>query len=314
MRLDWGEVGISRLIRVFQRLRSLLDLPRQVDELRFLTGQIGIELQRLRDAPLLPSHELRVFSQWGEDGLIQFLLRHVPIRKRVFIEFGVEDYSEANTRFLLQHDDWSGLVLDGSPENIARIQTSPHYWRHDLRAVCAWVEPANVNDLFRAAGVEGEIGLLSIDVDGSDYWIWEAVEVVQPQIVICEYNSLFGPSRAVTVPYSPRFQRARAHHSCLYYGASLTALERLGRRKGYALVGGNRAGNNAFFVREDSLGSLPRVAAEEAWVMSRFRESRDAAGLLTLLDFAGRRSELADQLVLDLETGQLVPVRELGPG
>ena len=111
--------------------------------------------------------------------------------------------------------------------------------------------------------MSGEIGLLSIDIDGNDYWVLEAIDSVSPQILVAEYNSLFGPERAVTVPYDAAFVRGEKHYSHLYWGASLAALVRAAETKGLALVGGNRAGNNAFFVRRDTLGGIPeRTAAE----------------------------------------------------
>jgi hypothetical protein len=131
----------------------------------------------------------------------------------------------------------------------------------------------------------GEIGLLSVDIDGNDYWVWEAIDAVNPALVVVEYNARFGPERAVTVPYDPSFVRDTAHYSCIYYGASLAALVRLGQRKGYAFVGSNSAANNAFFVRCDLLpASLRVLTAEEGWRQCQFREARDRSGELAFLD------------------------------
>ena len=200
-----------------------------------------------------------MFSQFGEDGILQFLLAHVPIERESFVEFGVEDYSEANTRFLLIHDHWRGLIMDGSASAMAGVRASSLAWRHHLTAVDVWVTAENINQLLSDNGCSGDIGLLSIDVDGVDYWIWKAIEVVQPRIVVCEYNALFGPTAEVTVPYDPAFSRSAAHHSWLFFGASLGALARLAEAKGYQLVGVNAAGNNAFFVRKDVAGNCPPV-------------------------------------------------------
>jgi hypothetical protein len=232
-------------------------------------------------------HEFRVFSQWGEDGLIDHIVRLVAIDRPIFVEFGVEDYLEANTRFLLVNGNWSGLVIDASAENIARIRGDPLFWRHNLKAECVFVTRENINPLLASQGLSGEIGLLSIDIDGNDYWVWEAVEAVRPAIVVIEYNARFGLERAVSVPYDPGFVRTVAHYSGIYYGASLRALWQLGKGKGYALVGCNSAGNNAFFVRRDLLpASLPERDPEEAFVAAQFRESRDRQGRLALLDSA----------------------------
>ena len=277
---------------LFQRLQARLDtlesVARGVARLVRSTSRIQEALGRIESrqtvsAPVsdLAAHEFRVFSQWGEDGIIDHLLRQVPVARKLFVEFGVEDYSEANTRFLLTHRNWAGLIMDASPRNIAAIRSDEIYWRHNLKAEETFITRENINGLLSRNGVAGEIGLLSIDIDGNDYWVWEAIEGVQPSLVVVEYNARFGGERAVTVPYKADFERHKAHHSGIYYGASLKAFCVLAARKGYALVGSNTAGNNAFFVRRDLLpASLREVSASEAWVASQFRETRDAAGKL----------------------------------
>lgn len=194
-----------------------------------------------------------------------------------------------------------------------RVWSQDYYWRHDLTAVAAFIDRENVNRLFRDAGFEGPIGLLSVDVDGNDYWIWEAIDVVDPAIVVCEYNAVFGPSLAVTVPYDPAFDRTRAHPSNLFWGASLQALCHLAGRKGLAFVGTNGAGNNAYFVRRDRLGPLRALTATEGFVDSRFRESRGSNGELTFLAGDARRSVIAEVEVFDVSTGRTVRFGDLDP-
>lgn len=291
--------------------RLLYRLHDRVERLQLAVGRIELRQQQALASSHLPDNEFQVHSQGGEDGIIQFLLRHVPIQDPRFVEFGVEDYYEANTRFLLQHNRWAGLVLDGSAEQVARLKREPLYWRYNLKAVQAFVNAENINALLRENGMEGPIGLLSVDIDGNDYWVWKAIEVVQPAIVICEYNSLFGPTRQVTIPYDPAFVRQQAHHSTLYYGASIAALHALGQEKGYALVGANRTGNNLFFVRQDLQGELPRRTPEEAYVRASFRESRDESGQLTFLDWAAQRALVAALPLYDIEQERLVRVSDL---
>jgi hypothetical protein len=223
--------------------------------------------------------EARVFSQWGEDGIIQHLLRHVAIPRPIFVEFGVEDYLESNTRFLLLTNNWSGLVMDCSAACVERIRSSSIYWRYNLKAVEAFVTRDNINGLIRGEGLSGDIGLLSIDVDGMDYWIWEALDAVSPAIVVAEYNHRFGPHRAVTVPYDDHFDRRAADPSLVYYGASLAALRGLGQRKGYALVGCESHGLNAFFVRRDLLpAGMTELSAAAAFVPGQFKEAHAPDG------------------------------------
>jgi hypothetical protein len=270
------------------------------------------DMKRCAAPQPLKDIEFKVFSQFGDDGIIQYLIHHAGIRRdeETFVEFGVEDYTESNTRFLLMNDNWRGLVLDGDPFNIRKIHRRPWFWRHDLIAVAAFIDRDNINELLGANGFRGRIGLLSIDIDGNDYWVWERIECVQPIIVVAEYNSVFGGERAVTVPYNPTFRRAAAHPSYLYWGCSIKALELLGRSKGYALVGSNSAGNNAYFVRRDRLAGLKEFSAAEAYVESRFRESRGPGGGLTFLSGNRRLWEIREMDVIDIERNRRIKIAD----
>lgn len=256
--------------------------------------------ERLRDA------EFRVYSQFGEDGIIQYLIGRVPIEHDVFVEFGVEDYRESNTRFLLCNDNWRGLILDGGTRHIDFVQSNPLGWRHNIDARSVFVTRDNINGTLAEAEISGDIGLLSIDIDGNDYWVLDAIDVISPRILIVEYNSTFGPDAAVTVPYDPRFDRTKAHYSNLYWGASLAALCLAAGRKSLAFVGSNSAGNNAFFVRRDVLGDISTLTPREGWVDSRFRDSRDPGGNLTYIGGrAARIAAIADQPLVEVATGAM---------
>jgi hypothetical protein len=299
------------------RLSGISELREQVVEAKLLSARLLIRqmkaqgmLTRLADA------EFKVFSQFGDDGIIQYLLQQVdiPEDKRTFIEFGVQDYQESNTRFLLMNDNWRGLILDGSASNIDNVVADAQFWRHDLTAVAAFIDRDNVNDLFARNGFTGEIGLLSVDIDGNDYWVWESINVVNPIIVISEYNSVFGAEHPVTVPYDPVFQRGAAHYSNLYWGVSLKALCLLASRRGYAFVGCNSAGNNAYFVRRDKLGSLKPLGCAEGYVEARFRESRNRDGGLTYLPAEMRLGEIAQMPVFEVERQLAAPISEIFQG
>jgi hypothetical protein len=150
-------------------------------------------------------------------------------------------------------------VLDGSQENIDYINEDLISLFYDLRPRQAFVTAENINGLLKEAGLVGKIGLLSIDIDGVDYWVWQAITAIDPAVVVIEYNATFGPDRAITVPYSANFERIVAHPSRLYWGASLMALQSLGNAKGYTFVGCNSNGNNAYFLRNE-YASLDWVA------------------------------------------------------
>ena len=295
-------------------IRGLLTASREVQEAKILAAKALISqtavIGTLDD---IRAAEFKVFSQFGEDGIIQYLIRHarVPAQSRSFVEFGVESYDEANTRFLLLNDNWRGLIIDGSSSSMRRVRNSAIYWRHNLVAVDAFIDADNINGLIKDAGFCGEIGLLSIDIDGNDYWVWERIDVVNPIVVVVEYNSVFGSRHAVTVPYDKNFSRSRAHSSHLYWGASLKALVEMGDSKGYAFVGSNNAGNNAFFVRRDHLNGQRELTAAEGYVESQFRESRDEAGDLTFLSGVARLHKILDMPIHDVERNAVVRLGDL---
>jgi hypothetical protein len=256
--------------------------------LEYIQEALGrIELRQLsaRDSNNLNDYELRVFSQWGEDGMIQFLLKHVATENKIFVEFGADAYNfESNTRFLLTNDNWKGLIIDSNERAIEKLKRSRAWELYDLTEVQAFITRENINELLTQHGINGEIGLLSIDIDGNDYWVWQAINVIQPVIVIAEYNYRFGPDRAVTIPYDAKFDRNEAHPSRLYFGASLKALCKLGKAKGYAFVGCNSNGVNAFFVRADKRPQmLKELTAAEGFVPGKFGEPFERNGQIVKL-------------------------------
>ena len=299
---------LKRIRRVYDRFNALSERMTRIQE---ALGRI--EMRQVAKVGDADRAEFRVFSQWGEDGIIQYLLEHVPIERPIFVEFGVENYVESNTRFLLTNNRWSGLVIDGSTENIDYIKRDTIYWATNLKAEHSFITRENINELLSRNGATGDIGLLSVDIDGNDYWVWQAIDVVSPRIVVCEYSSQFGPTAQVTTPYSADFVRGSAHFSKIYYGASISALTGLAKRKGYSLVASNSAGNNVFFVRDDLLGDLKVLTPQQAYRRAQFREFHDEQGRLTFDDFETRLRKISHLPLHDLTTGRTVPMAEI-PG
>lgn len=262
--------------------KEIKKVKNEIHANRFLLGQISTQQLKDKTFPSIKEAEFQVFSQFGDDGIIQYIIQQIAVEYQIFIEFGVEKYTESNTRFLLMNNNWHGLVIDGSEENIDYIKADSIYWRNDLTAVCSFITAENINDLFVENGFSGEIALLSIDIDGNDYWVWKKIEAVNPQIVIAEYNSVFG-LLPVTIPYQANFVRTKSHFSNLYWGTSLGALCHLAEEKGYYFIGTNSAGNNAYFVRKDKIGYLSPLSLEAGFTDSRFRESRNEQGELNFL-------------------------------
>lgn len=281
---------------------GLAQLNRDMEALKLQIGRLQT-LVTSQQATNLRDAEFKVYSQFGEDGIIQYILRHCENVPSTFVEFGVENYTEANSRFLLEGFHWRGLIIDGNDSSMKSVREQDYYWRHQLTAIASFVTRDNINRIFTDNGFTGRIGLLSVDIDGNDFWVWESIQAVEPAIVVAEYNSVFGSRRAVTVPYDPAFQRTRAHHSNLYWGCSLAALTVLANKKGYYLVGCNSAGNNAFYVRR-GISQLPEVSDQQAFRDACFRESRDRDGRLTFLQGADRLREIATLPLYDVVSEQ----------
>ena len=151
--------------------------------------------------------EFKVFSQFGDDGIIQYLINKLEIDYdcQNFIEFGVENYQESNTRFLLFNNNWSGLIIDSSKEKIEQIKNSNYFWKYNLEAKVSFIDKDNINNIIKESQIGKKIGLLSIDIDGNDYWIWKSINVIDPLIVIVEFNSVFGFVHKLSIPYKKTF-------------------------------------------------------------------------------------------------------------
>lgn len=216
--------------------------------------------------------EFSVFSQFGEDGIIQFIIQHLKsnIKNNIFVEIGVQNYIEANTRFLLENNDWQGVIVDGNDADIQNIKQSDWYWRHHLLAKQAFITRENINSFMMQFDLPREIGLLSLDIDGNDYWVLEQLNVLDPAIIVLEYNAFFGKHLPISIPYQPNFIWKK-YHPAVYFGASLPAFDYLLKKRDYTFLGCTRAGNNAFFVKESvNQGILPAVSVEKGYRVASF--------------------------------------------
>jgi hypothetical protein len=272
---------------------------------KMLLGKILIE-KMLSKGVLdnIQESEFKVFSQWGDDGIIQYIINNIDIPNKTFVEFGVENYTEANTRFLLTNNNWSGLIIDSSKEAMEQVRDSGLYPRYDLTAIQAFVDTENINDLI-ATRFKGEIGLLHIDIDGNDYWIWKAITIISPIIVIMEYNSAFGINRPITVPYDKDFDRTKKHYSNIYYGSSLLSLCDLAEEKGYIFIGTNSCGGNSYFIRKDKIGNLKTLTPENGYVLTKTRECRDKNNNLTFISPQKAIKDLKDMSIFNTRENKI---------
>lgn len=262
--------------QIYDKLENDLKSPKMnLGQIQAYMNSQRSDIQKLSDA------EFQVFSQWGDDGIIQYLLNKIDIPNKVFVEFGVENYKESNTRFLLMNNKWSGLVIDGSKANIDFIKNDKIYWGYDLHPTHAFITKDNINQLiqdFLNEGYPSEIGILSVDIDGNDYYVWKEINVVNPVLVIAEYNATFGPEKPWTIIYQEDFYRVTEDPTFQYWGVSLQALCLLAEDKGYSFIGCNSNGNNAYFLRNDKMGDFKSITSKEGFVEASFREYRNPQG------------------------------------
>ena len=216
----------------------------------------------------LTARRFSLSSQNEEDGIIHAIFDTVGEGSRRFVEIGAGT-NGGNSGFLASECGWSGMMLEANEDRLSKLKM--HFEPLGITCLGNWVARENINDFIRDSGCEGEIDLLSIDIDGNDYWIWESITACSPRLVIIEYNSLFGPDRAVVVPYDAEFDRHRfveaAEGGHYYFGASLHALSRLAEQKGYRLVVTEPRGVNAFFLRNDVGQEIPACDPSSAYRM-----------------------------------------------
>lgn len=264
-----------------ESLTTLLDAHKQDGKWRSIFRLQVAALLRMRyfesrtgmtSIASIRARRFRLRSQNEEDGIVLALLDAVGVSGRTFIEIG-SGGSGGNSAVLAEDLGWSGLMVEAGARSAAVAAAA---YRHNpgVRVLNKAASSDNVNSLIKQAGFSGEVDLLSIDVDSIDYWLFDALDIprlVRPRLVVCEYNALFGSTRAVTLPNAPRPRNAPKS----YVGASLAALAKVAGRKGYRLVLCEDYGVNAFFLRQDLAPEIPEASVEEAFRPMRRRRGAD---------------------------------------
>lgn len=246
------------------------------------SGQLALFMQYRQmvaqgHPPKLDETGMRVFSGTDDDGRLLFIFAVLGFKNRICIDIGSSDGLNSNCANLLLNFGFTGLLIDGDPANIAEARAyfshHPDTALHPPACCAARVTVENIDRLISEAGLSGEIDLLSVDIDGNDFWIWKAVTQVQPRVVIIETHIEFG-RRNIVVPYDPNYSYPGRHPQ--YHGASPAAMIELGRQKGYRLAGTNNYGFNFIFIRDDERHpALPEITLDEALRHPRNR-SREA--------------------------------------
>lgn len=246
------------ILKVRNRFNASVQIGQRQLYLNYQEKATSLELPKISETGF------RVFSQFEEDGMLLFIFSVIGMTNKTFVEIGSDDGVNSNSANLYFNFGWRGLFIDGNPNSIKRgvrfFSKYPHTWHYQPKFLCSKVNRENVNDLIKSQGFEGEIGLLSIDIDGYDYWVWDALEIIDPQVVIIETHNEFG-LEDIVVPYDPNYSYPGNHP--LYHGASPKAMTKLAEKKGYRLVGANQLGFNFIFLKNGLADELiPEVTVE----------------------------------------------------
>ncbi|MCC7357352.1 hypothetical protein IT408_02480 [Candidatus Uhrbacteria bacterium] len=229
-------------------------------------------------APYIPQNAIhakqgKIFSQYGEDGMLLHIFQLIGVKYFRFVEFGVSDGRENLSNIFGLLCQWKGVVMEANPKISEKARS--FYRTHligpaadRITLIEALVTPTNINDLLCSAEMTGEIDFLSIDIDSHDYWVWKAIKVISPRVVVIEYNSFLGKHEPLTIPLDPNFDRYASHPFGYYYGTSLSAAVKLGKEKGYTFVGCEPTGGvNAFFIRNDvMISEIEEVTVEQGFI------------------------------------------------
>lgn len=290
-------------------------IQRDNDSLKFRIGEAALLSQKAASGAFvhLWDAEVQVYSQWGEDGILDFLCDCLGLAKPRVLELGAGNFAECNSRFLAEHRNASVVAVDARKDLSEIMRSIPLYWRTSLFPIEDWITPESAPLLLsKAKSLMSEVDIISLDIDGNDYWVAESLDMAGVQLFVVEYNALLGHEQPVTVPRDDRFDRATAHSTWLYFGVSLRAWVYLFEQRGFTFIGTNRAGCNAFFCESEQARKIPLSKPSTIdlapYVDWRVRESRDPEGNLSYLAGPDRVDAIGSLPLVNVVTGEMTSV------
>jgi hypothetical protein len=308
-----NRVIIRLLNNIYLLMKGLL--TPEISNFKFALGQSAIlasrqsyfKVKNLWDA------EVKVYSQWGEDGILDYICELIELAKPRVLEIGAGNFLECNSRFIAEFRNASVVAVDAR----ADLLNAPLHslkWKNHIELVNEWITPDNINSIIEYAEQNiNSVDIFSLDLDGNDYWILESANLSQFKIVVVEYNALFGSSYEVTVPRNDRFERHKQHASGLYYGASLKAFVELLEHKGFIFIGTNRSCVNAFFIKKNLRSKFETLKIHDLdkYVDSTIRESRDSFGKLSFLAGIDRNIAIESLPLWNIASQEMINVRDI---
>jgi len=272
-------------------------------------GTLLLKRKKYENIKKLQETELKIFSQNGEDGIIDFILNKIQLNIKVnFVEIGVGDYEESNTRFLTETRLIRGLIVDSSSE-INFVKSRNFYWKNNLYVSKSIVSSENINQILNKYNFSNNYDLLSLDIDGIDYWVLEKITLEKVKVVILEYNPMFGSNLKLTIPNINNFKRLDYHKS--YYGMSLRAAIQIMENKGFSFIGNNSICCNAFFINKKLKHLFNGIILDkiEDSTQLNFFENKSNSYQKNTKDFIIR--EMQDLDLLDLEKRNIIKIKNL---
>jgi hypothetical protein len=252
--------------------------------------------------------DYKIFSQNGEDGILDYILHQLNIDKPKFIEIGVGDYIEANTRFIFERCSPKGAIIDCMEDLEQKVKKNIKLWKGELKIINRVIDSNNIHEVMKQSNCSSNLDIFSLDIDGVDYWILDKLPENFSNIAILEYNPTFGSELEVSIPNIKNFDRTKYHYSNLCFGMSLKAAIKIMNKKNFYFLGSNLLKNNAFFVsnefkKEKFFKNLIIDRLEDS-TNSNFTESRDIVGNLNYLDSKKRIKEISECEVVDLSVSK----------
>lgn len=258
--------------------------------------------------------DFRVFSQNGEDGILDYLLYQLKIEKPKFLEIGVGDYSEANTRFIRDGSSAKGSIVDCIEDFENKVKRNIKLWKGELKIIKKKINSENIKDIIDDDIIFSNLDLFSLDIDSIDYWIINKLPKNFSKIAVLEFNPVFGNNLKVSVPDIKNFNRTEYHYSNLCFGMSLKAAIDIMTEKNFYFLGTNLFKNNAFFVSNDYDKDIYfknlKLNNFKDHTNATFSESRDLDGNLNFLSGKKKIIEIEECEVIDLSDNKLKKIKE----
>ncbi len=302
----------KKILNLINKVFQFHKFQRQFDDLKL---QNGINFShnltnRLNSIKSLDETYFKVFSQNFEDGIIDYLLQSLKIKKIRFVEIGTQDYSESNTRFLFEKNSSEGLIIDGYPNLKTEISKILKIWRGNLKIHNHYIDSENILEVLTKFSFDKNVDLFSLDIDGIDYWILKKINPKFSKIIIAEYNPFFGSDFEITVPNLKDFDRKKYHYSHLCYGMSLRALINLMKKKDYTFLGTNELLNNGFFIANEYLNniSLEKIDTKDLteFTNAKYMDSRDKFGQLNYINTSKIIDEIENCEIVDISDDEKI--------